>query len=359
LLDETSEFIRNGDLTKVQTYNKRQLDEERCKADFLALHPDHPGLRETLDRLEDHDLLRGCIAAFDLGVDAATFVRRAELFYEVFPEDSKPHFREIGAALLACGDYSRRVSEGRYQLGSPQQQSIWRELLTNPASANFARTSGVLLKMLDFFAATAGASVPERLQAIANDYLARQEKEKKFDWRYYVVKYCVMRSGDSGLYVTSSGVMGFDLCMMQRRQLNSYYRDPYLLAVIEHSGAKVGQDVAELKHYGWDGYRPEGRWLELTRTGENVMMCRDEGFQLQAPSQGTELAVFMAIIQKHGVDANLVLRVPHVVVDGVIFDREDRILAGAQLLQALIAGQPAIALTSPAPGESLAGSTVT
>lgn len=353
LLNETAAFIRNGNLAEFQTYNKRQVDEERCKADFLAQRPGHPGLRETLHRLEDHDLLRGCLAAFDLDVDAATFAGRAGLFLEVFTEDGNPPFKEVSAALLACGDYSRKTSEGRYQFGSPSPDlsSIWRQLLANPAGADFARTSRALLKMLDTLAATAGASIPARLQAIANGYLAGQEAAKRFDWRYYLIKYSTMRAGYSGLYISSSGAMGFDLCMMERRQLNSYYRDPYLLAVIEQSKAKVGQDVAELRHYGWDGYQPKGRWIKLARTVEDLMSCRAEGFQLQASSQ----TAFTAICTKHGVGDDRLFRIPQVVVDGVIYDQEDRILAGAKLLQALIVSPPPPASTSLPPGDGFPG----
>lgn len=49
---------------------------------------------------------------------------------------------------------------------------------------------------------------------------------KLFNWRYYLVKCEAMRSGRSGLYVSSSVKMGFDLCMMRKWQLNSYYRAP-------------------------------------------------------------------------------------------------------------------------------------
>lgn len=349
LLDETSEVIRTGDLTKIQTYNKRQIEQEICKADFLARHHDQPGLREILHRLEDHDLLRGCLAVFDLSTDATTFARRAALFHEVFPEDGTPPFLEIGAALLACGDYSRQASEGRYQFGSPELQSVWRELLSNPGSADFAQTSEVLLTMLDVLATTAGPSIPARLRAIVDDYLAGREKEKKFDWRYYLVKYDDMRAGYSGLYISSSGVKGFDLSMMERWQLNSYYRDPYLLGVVKKCKAKVGQDVAELKHYGWDGYRSKDRWIKLASTDENVMSCRDEGFQLQPPTQVAELTAFTEAVQSHGVGSDHMLRVPQVVIDGVIYDQEDRIEAGAKLLHALISRQPEVAQANLAP----------
>jgi hypothetical protein len=338
LLYETADLIHNGDLAKVQTYNTRQIDEERRKADFLARNPDHSGLRETLQRLEDHDLLRGCLAAFDLNVDALTFVRRAQLFHEVFPENGAPPFRDIGAALLACGDYFQKTGEGHFQFGSPEQPSVWRELLTSPARDDFLRTSQVLLKMLDALATSPTGSIPERLQTISNGYLAQQEAENKFDWRYYLVKYEAMRSGKSGLYISSAGAMGFDLLMMDVKQYwNSYFRDPYLLAVIESSGAREKKDVVTSRQFGTDAYRPEGRWIELARTSERTMSCRQEGFQLQAPSQAAELAAFNSITNQNGVGNDLVLRIPQVVVDDVTYDQKDRVLVGSRLLQAFLA----------------------
>ena len=337
LLNETADLVHNGDLAKVQTYNTRQIDEERRKAEFLARHPDHSGLQETLQRLEDHDFLRGCLAAFDLNVDADTFVRRAQLFHEVFPESETPPYRDIGAALLACGDYSQKTGEGHFQFGSPEQPSVWRELLTNPAREDFHRTSKVFLRMLDALATAPNVSLPQRLQAISNDYLAHQEAVQEFDWRYYLVKYEAMRTGKSGLYISSAGAMGFDLLMMNVKQYwNSKFRDPFLFAVIVQNGAKEEQDVAKAWHYGTDGYRHDGRWIELARTGERIMSCRTEGFQLQAPAQAAELAAFKKITSQNGVGTDLMLRIPQVVVDGVTNDQEDRVLVGSRLLQAFL-----------------------
>lgn len=62
---------------------------------------------------------------------------------------------------------------------------------------------------------------------------------KLFNWRYYLVKCEAMRSGRSGLYVSSSVKMGFDLCMMRKWQLNSYYRAPPLSACFDQ-GKRCG-----------------------------------------------------------------------------------------------------------------------
>jgi len=341
LLHETSSIICNGDLATVLTYNSRQTQEEKDKASFLARHPEHPNLTGILHRLEDHDLLRGCVAAFDLEVSPPIFARRAELFHEVFSEEGKVPTSNVSAALLACGDYSRKIRNERWQFGSPEQSraSVWRELLTTPASREFPQTRSVLLQMLDSLAATPGASIQARLQTIVDRYLAKQEEDHQFDWRYYLVKYSAMREGGSGIYVSSSGAMGFDLCMMYQKHLNSYYRDPYLFAVIALSGAKEGKDVAKLWHYGVDDCRPERRWIELVPTGEKIMSCRGQGFQLQALSKAAEPASFMAILQKHNVAADLMLRVKQKEINGVKYDQVDRILVGANLLRDLITSQ--------------------
>jgi hypothetical protein len=338
LLDETADLARGGVVDEVRAYNKRQIEEEIRKESFLAQHPDFRGLREALHALEDHDLLRGCLAAFELGGDPAVFVRRAAVFLEVFSQDPVPPLRMIGAALLACGDYSQEVLPGRFQFGSTDNShlSVWRELLTSPARAGFKKTSAVLLRLLDKLADSPSATIAERLQSAADAYLKEQETSGLFDWRYYLVKYPAMRSGSSGLYVSASGAMGFDLCMMEKWQLNSYYRDPYLLAVIRESAAKEGVDVAKLKHYGWDGYRQDGRWIELVRSGEKAISCRDYGYQLHAPTDQPQLSASWPAVQDCGADAGLQRQIKQKTVGGLVYDTEDRIDAGAELLRAML-----------------------
>jgi hypothetical protein len=341
LLNETAEYIssNSGDRSRLKTYNTRQISEEDLKEQLLDRHPGYAGLQEAIHRLEDHGLLRGCLAAFDLTVDAATFIRRAKLFHEIFPTDGNPPFGKIGAALLASGDYSQQPrGKDRYQFGSPDRPRVWLELLTGK---DIEKTKVALMKMLDDFGNAAGASVEERLEAIANDFLVRQTKARSLDWRYYLAKYPEMRAGLSGLYVSSQCAMGFDLCMMKETTFNGAYWDPYLLAVIVQSGAKEGRDVAELKHFGWKFYEPKDRWIELLSTGERIMSCRDYGFELQAPSDATQLTAFMAILQKHGVGSDLMLRSTPVDSE-VTYDERDRIEAAALLMKDLITGlQPA------------------
>jgi Protein of unknown function DUF262 len=351
LLYETAEYIGTGDRSGLNTFNDRQITEEELKEKLLSRHSGHPDLQEALHCLEDHGLLRGCLASFDLNMDADTFIRRAELFHQIFSADVNQPYIKIGAALLASGDYSQHPRrDDRFQFGSPDRTRVWLELLTGNDIAN---TKKALMKMLDDYGNAAGASVEERLQAVVDDYLDRQLKARNLDWRYYLVKYPEMRFGLSGIYVSSKGVMGFDLCMMKEKQFNGAYRDPYLLAVIVQSGAKEGQEVVAHKYFGWNHYKPENRWIELIGTGERIMSCREYGFELRAPSEAAELGMFTTIRKKHNVGDDLMLRVPQVVVDGVTYDQEDRIEAASKLLKELIAGQlPTLVITDLVLGHS-------
>jgi len=151
---------------------------------------------------------------------------------------------EVSAALLACGDYSQKKSRNTFQLGSWRRREVWRDLLTGTARADFGNTP----QRPDANAGRPRRSrdrpVTERLRRIVDRYLNEREKESRFDWRYYLVKYDKMREGDSGLYVgPDDGTKGFDLCMMYKERMNSNYRDPYLYAIFAYSAAVTTQEV--------------------------------------------------------------------------------------------------------------------
>ncbi|WP_082547938.1 DUF262 domain-containing protein [Massilia sp. Root335] len=337
LLETTAAWMHDGDLDVLKGYNARQIEEEKSKAAFLARFEGHPAVQETLHTLEDRSLLRGCLVAFDLGADADAFVRRARLFHEIFPEDAAIPAPQIRAALLACGPYQQRTQNGRFLFGSPKptQLEAWRNLLTG---ASVKGIHAALQTLLDRYGQTEGDLPEARLQSIADAWLEEQEQARHLDWRYYLVKYPAMRSGESGIYASSTERMGFDLCMLNASQLNSYYRDPYLQAVIVASGVREGKNVADCRFYGWDDYHAVDRWIKLQDSDDKLISCRDGGFQLCAPKGPTALAVFSDVCRKHEVGPDLMLAIPQSDEDGRVADGEDRVLKGARLLRDLVEG---------------------
>lgn len=58
--------------------------------------------------------------------------------------------------------------------------------------------------------------------------LESQEHASALDWRWYFVRYPEMRTGRSGIYASPTGVLGYRVCMLDKKAMSSYYRDPFL-----------------------------------------------------------------------------------------------------------------------------------
>lgn len=335
LLTSIDRFMQTGNLKEVKGYNRKQLEEEKRKAEFLT---NHPHLQKTLFRLEDHQLTRGCIAIFDL--DPVTFVDRAEAFHQIFPEDETQYaLSALTGALLATGDYSQQTRWDRFQFGSQasEKASVWRQLLTNTASNEFSKTRTVLMRLLDGLHQM-GNTMPikERLGNVTRNYLTQQEQISEFDWRYYLVKYQEMREGKSGLYVSRQAQMCFNLCMLDKSRLNSYYRDPFLFAVFKRSEAISGQDIEDPWYFGYEG--TEERWMKFIASPGAQLKYQQGGLELTLPINPSLQAAFDQVLANHGVDlATRRLDVPQVEHGGTYYDTQDRVKIGIALVRDLIA----------------------
>ncbi len=321
LLEEVAQLVATGG-SPVRGFNRRQVTEEDRKVALLATQP---VLAEPLWRLEDHPLLQGCLTSFDLS--ATKFDRRAAVFDEVFPRETELPVPATTAALLACGDYSQPNSMGRFQLGA-EKRGVWRDLLTKGAP----QTITALETLLDAVAIPDHGSIQERVTRVTERYLAEQEAERAFDWRFYLVKYNEMRTGHSGIYAGSSGPMSFRLCMLNKMQMNSKYRDPFLLAIYRRSGADKDDQVVD----PWfTGYANVERWLELGRGGVAIT-CTEEGFLARAPTDEAFGTSFKQVISSHGMEPDGLVRIPQLTRNNAVYDTEDRVVCGVRLVRDLL-----------------------
>jgi hypothetical protein len=309
--------------------------DEIAKRDFLVNHSE---IEHELFRLEDNSIMRGCLMAFEYG---EAFARRAQAFRAVFAGTTE--MVALSGALLAVGDYSRELNATKHRFGPPTHPSSWRELLAGaaPSRAGLAKTRAVLGDLLDRIDPD-GEPIGEQLAAIQLSWLAEQEGEERFDWRYYVVKYPAMREGASGIYATPYGPPGFSLCMLEGSAMNGYYRDPFLLAVARESDAQASVE-------GGIPHRPDGpwftgpastpRWMRLTTSSVGVR-CIADGFVVQPPAEVEHRASFDAVCAEHALvetDDEYLLEVPQKLIDGSRFDMSDRVQIGAALLADLVA----------------------
>ncbi len=320
LIAVTSDLILDGTIPAAGlSFSLPQIDDERAKANFRS---EYPGSAPALDALEDHNLLRGSLSAFLLDPDRIAL--RADAFRMLIESDEL--WNDASAALLTFGDYQRPrgrdlANPRSFQLAATSADfpDVWRALLTGAPRADLASTANVLAKFLDIVA-DSRTSLSATIKKMQDEWLADRESKRQFDWRYYMVKYPSMRDGESGLYFTENGVLGYSLCNLRggKEQMNSRYRDPYLLSVYRALGEPEEIDDPWFVGYEWDP-----RYLTIRDTGLGVR-CVDGGYIVRETTDDGEESE-----ERHDI--------PKAEVEGMPVDTADRIQIGARLVRELMA----------------------
>jgi hypothetical protein len=295
----------------VAAFSSAQLEDERRKGDCLAKHPE---LTAPVQHLEDHELLQGRLSAFDL--EAESFPRRAAAFHRLFEDPSR--WSAITGALLAYGDYSRwkRVNTS-FQLGSSKNAAPWRAVFAQAAYADAANTRAALEQLLDELVGISG-SIDACLATVQAQWVAECERTGELGWRYYLVKYPVMRQGLSGLYIDRASPDGFTMCMLDYVTRRGWHRDPYLSAVREASGAP--ERFLDPKFLG---YEADTKGLVFERSNVRLTSAVS-GFNVSAPSLPEHSAPFEEVCRRHGIMSG-VLTIPQVRSGGFLCDKTDRV----------------------------------
>jgi hypothetical protein len=162
------------------------------------------------------------------------------------------------------------------------------------------------------------------------------------DWRWYFVRYPEMRVGRSGIYACATGALGYNVCMLDKTAMSSYYRDPYLSAIRQQSGVEeTAVEGAVAQHWAggpwFTGYETEARWMRLTASGIEIQ-CVEEGLLLRTlPTVSSQADAFSRVCTDHGIGPDLLLAIPKVESSGYRFDMQDRVQLGAALLRDLVA----------------------
>lgn len=319
LLADTEKLVLQGGQAKYSVLREYQAVDEERKRPLR----DDPNLADVVARLEDHDLLRGTLTAFDLSTP--DLPHRAQAFDQLFDVEDNARGPLLTAALLASGDYFRNLSTGKWQFGSSTSSVAWRALFTG-SPTDLAKTRAALMDFLDN--ASCDAAGPAAIRQRVDTWLNEREESATYDWRYYLVKYDDMRSGHSGIYVSDENEPGYTMCMLRRSQMNSYYRDPFLYQMWNSS------QIADAAEDPWFfGYM--SRRLRLRASGTEVENLRDR-FAVRCDTESSArlagLAPSLGLVEKDEHRFDLLIRQS----DGV--DQENRIDSGAALLRSLVAG---------------------
>lgn len=314
LLNAISDLILSGRINAETTrFQKLQAEEEVCKQSLI-----NNGTLEdtTVHRLEDHELLQGCLAIFELNDNIK---RYASVFEQLF--NAEVHYETVSRALFSFGDYSQSYGLRR-RLGN-QHLSVWRELFTSSNRNDFANTGRILRQLLDKLINHPTTST----DSIVADYLEAFNADPKQPklWYYYYIKYESCRKWTSahtdGFYRWNVGQIEepYNCFMMFKTTLNGRHWSPFLLTLDDLSNNNIALD-----DFG-------GPMVVTVGPYQLRMLNQNNGFILSETDETSEL--FLQRLRKRGILDDNNRSVIQQNDEGI--DIEDRVEKGLQLLQAI------------------------
>ena len=188
LLRETEDIIRFGSISSESScgYNTLQKSEEIEKLMWCTTNSIEA--QDELFHLEDHSMLYGCIAVMGLE-NQANFSKYRALF-------NIKNLDLISQTLLCVGDYGQKL-KWRYQIGS-KFYAGWQALM-HPSSQKEGFKENTKETIVQLLNDKESVGTKEELQKIVDTYLQSTDTLK--DWRYYFIKYKVIRDSSSyGMY---------------------------------------------------------------------------------------------------------------------------------------------------------------
>ena len=238
LLEEVDTLIQTGEFAKDLTHrlNITQEQEEIEKREKKEHLNDKD--KELLLKFEDHPLIYGYVSA--LGYDNLHLV---DTFYSLF---NNPDYLVIHRAMISIDDY-RQNDGSRYFMGN-SNRSTWMQLLhrSRAREGSELNTRKVLIALLQRI------SNGETLDSVIESYLAEQERNSSFDWRYYFAKYGHMLRGADGELVWGDNT--YLITTLNKHQFNGKHWNPFLNVIAETIKAsfkgKIKKEVVSLGDYG-------------------------------------------------------------------------------------------------------------
>ena len=228
---EIENYLENFDLSKLKTFKTDQIKEEKEKQLYIQSNSNST---EYINKLEDSDLLRGCISIFDFDNKLKD---RAIQFLDFFDENEfTKDFTVRSNVLLSFGDYSQNDGGGWFNLMS-SNTTVIRRFFTTPGYGKnkdiYSKTRPVLNKCLDFLKGNT-----KTYNQIIQDYILESEKNGR-DWKYYFLKYPSFRNNcNKGFYYWFNSNADLHFNKMKEKQFNGYNWCPFLFEINNQNQSK-------------------------------------------------------------------------------------------------------------------------
>ncbi len=221
---EIENFVQSYNFAQLDHFKSDQIKEEEEKYNYIN---QNLTVAKSIFKLEDSDILRGCISIFDMD---AKLENRIKIFLKLFDEDIvTSDFINRSNLLLCFGDYSQDDNELTNLLASAK--GTWRKFITTPAYNKTqlqSKTKQILMECLDYFEINQTSSIELKIIESIKQY----ENSPK-DWIYYFLKHTRFRNSCNKGYYYWNDTNPYPLFKMKERQFNGYHWDPFLLEIKE------------------------------------------------------------------------------------------------------------------------------
>lgn len=181
ILKQTEAIILTGTINDNinPNFNAHQILEEKEKIKYLE---SYPNMASEIFKLEDHDLLKGQISI--VGIENLNYIERFESLFKCDKE-------KVDCAMMTIGNYGQMEgNKRRYQYGTKSNRSdAWENLFHKSANSGFENTRKILISLLGKYDKFSN----EILEEIAKAYLVKCDKEEKYPFEYYYIKYAEYR----------------------------------------------------------------------------------------------------------------------------------------------------------------------
>jgi hypothetical protein len=305
LLATVSEIVINNTVDDETKFNKLQVKEEEIKQIFIKQNSINT---ETVYQLEDHHLLQGCIAIFELDNKLKDF---AGSFYQLFT--SGCNYDMISRAMLTFGDYTQ--DWGKYFTQFGVNNNTWRGMFTpSNFKKGFEKTKKILYSLLQYLNQNASVGLDKIIEAYLVEF--QNDLGKPKDWGYYFVKYASFRKHEDGFYYWPVESEQYNCIMMRRSTLGGFNWSPFLYNLKEY----------DTKHLNLDNY---GASLVLVKGGDSLKITNlNEGYRITPVDEGSEVLLEL-VMQQLKVNQNDIFEIMQ---DPDGMDIEDRIEIGIKMI---------------------------
>lgn len=235
IIKQTDSIIRDGKINfnLSANFNSFQLQEEQNKLEWTHNHQE---MAESLFELEDHHLLYGQISV--IGLENYNLF---EHFLRLFKEGNS--WDLIDCAMLSLGDYFQQENSWRFQIGSSDLDSAWKNLFHKSGSAGFDNTKSVLTELLGKIPTKSDVNVNTELSDnIIKKFIDECKHKNEFPWKYYYVRYKVFRPGCYGKFAFDFE-HPYDIKVLRsKRQLSPNAYNPFIKALEETIGNSISKE---------------------------------------------------------------------------------------------------------------------